>query len=88
VNRVRLGLTVSLLGVTMSFLPLIIGAVALWGGADFVFQLFTVGNGATMHVPLSLVFCAVSVPVTLLGLSVFRRSIRQMVREVQGSGGT
>lgn len=88
VNGVRLGITVSLLGVSFSFMPLVIGAVALWGGAESVYQLITVGNGATLHVPLSLVFCAISIPVTLFGVTVFRRSIRQMARELQGSGGS
>jgi hypothetical protein len=45
-----------------------------------------VGDGITLNLPLSLILSVASIPVTLTGLTVFRRSIRQSVAEANFSG--
>jgi hypothetical protein len=76
-NKVTLGLMVSILGVTCSLLPFVIGWVSLTAGAEAVYRLFMVGDGITLNLPLSLILSVASIPVTLTGLKVFRRSIRR-----------
>jgi hypothetical protein len=85
-NNVTLGLVVSILGVTCSLLPFVIGWVSLTAGAEAVYRLFMVGDGITLNLPLSLILSVASIPVTLTGLTVFRRSIRQSVAEANFSG--
>ncbi len=85
-NKVLVGLTVSILGVSCSLLPLVIGWVSMTSGAEAVYRLFMIGDGFTLNVPLSLILSVASIPVTLTGLTVFRRSIRSAVTEARASG--
>ncbi len=85
-NKVLVGLTVSILGVSCSLLPFVIGWVSMTSGAEAVYRLFMIGDGFTLNVPLSLILSVVSIPVTLTGLTVFRRSIRSAVTEARASG--
>ncbi len=85
-NRVAFGLTVSIVGVSCSLLPFVIGWIALTAGAEAVYRLFLVGDGFTLNVPLSLILSIAAIPVTLTGLTVFRRSIRQAMAEARTSG--
>ena len=86
-NKVTFGLAVSILGVSCSLLPFVIGWISLTSGAEVVYRLFMVGDGVTLNLPLSLILSIASIPVTLTGLTVFRRSIRQSVTEARFSGG-
>ena len=85
-NKVLVGLTVSILGVSCSLLPFVIGWVSMTSGAEAVYRLFMIGDGFTLNVPLSLILSVASIPVTLTGLTVFRRSIRQSVTGAELSG--
>ena len=85
-NKVTIGLAVSILGVSCSLLPFVIGWISLTAGAEAAYRLFMVGDGITLNLPLSLIFSVASIPVTLTGLTVFRRSIRQSVTEARLSG--
>jgi hypothetical protein len=85
-NKVLVGLTVSILGVSCSLLPFVIGWVSMTSGAEAVYRLFMIGDGFTLNVPLSLILSVASIPVTLTGLTVFRRSIRSAVTEARASG--
>ena len=85
-NKVLVGLTVSILGVSCSLLPFVIGWVSMTSGAEAVYRLFMIGDGFTLNVPLSLILSVASIPVTLTGLTIFRRSIRSAVTEARASG--
>ncbi len=85
-NKVALGLAVSIIGVSCSLLPFAIGGIALTAGAEAVYRLFMIGDGFTLNVPLSLILSVVSIPVTLTGLTVFRRSVRQSLTGNKLSG--
>jgi hypothetical protein len=87
VNKVTIGLAVSILGVSCSLLPFVIGWISLTAGAEAAYRLFMVGDSITLNLPLSLILSVASIPVTLTGLTVFRRSIRQSVTEARFSGG-
>ncbi len=84
-NKVLFGLTVSIIGVSCSLLPFVIGWISMTAGAEAVYRLFMIGDGLTLNVPLSLIFSILSIPVTLTGLTVFRRSIREAVTESRAS---
>jgi hypothetical protein len=86
VNKVTIGLAVSILGVSCSLLPFVIGWISLTAGAEAAYRLFMVGDSITLNLPLSLILSVASIPVTLTGLTVFRRSIRQSVTEARFSG--
>lgn len=76
VNGTKLGLLLSIAGVTLSLGPILSGAVLFHAGIHGVYELLMVGNASTLQVPLSLLLSVLAAPLTLIGLWEFKKSVR------------
>ncbi|MCS7094981.1 MAG: hypothetical protein NZ988_04145 [Thaumarchaeota archaeon] len=75
-NGTKLGLLLSIAGVTLSLGPILSGAVLFHAGIHGVYELLMVGNASTLQVPLSLLLSVLAAPLTLIGLWEFKKSVR------------